>query len=101
MDRVVQVHNALNLIPEILFLTVNYIDRFLSTKHVSIKKLLLVGVTALFLTAKYEGRSYPATKDIMQIAGISYSINDLKKAKRFMLQQLNYNLGYPGPISFL
>ena len=30
MDWVVQVHSRFNLLPETLFLTVNYIDRFLS-----------------------------------------------------------------------
>ena len=42
------------LLPETLFLAVNIIDRFLTKRVVSLVKLQLVGVTAMFIAAKYE-----------------------------------------------
>ena len=54
MDWLVQVHGRFALLPETLFLTVNYVDRFLSAKIVSIGKLQLVGATALLIASKYE-----------------------------------------------
>jgi hypothetical protein len=39
---------------ETLFLTINYIDRMLSRIVVSRTKLQLVGITAMFVAAKYE-----------------------------------------------
>ncbi|KAG9956498.1 hypothetical protein KCU78_g24749, partial [Aureobasidium melanogenum] len=54
MDWMIQVHTRFTLLPETLFLAVNYIDRFLSCKVISLGKLQLVGATAIFLAAKYE-----------------------------------------------
>ena len=65
MDWVIQVHHRFNLLPETLFLTVNYIDRFLSCKIVSLGKLQLVGATAIFIAAKYEEINCPSTRDCL------------------------------------
>jgi hypothetical protein len=53
IDWVVQVHGQLALLPEVLFLAVNYIDRFLTHKIVSICKLQLVAVAAILIASKY------------------------------------------------
>ena len=68
IDWVVQVHQRFNLLPETLFLTVNYIDRFLSCKIVSLGKLQLVGATAIFVAAKYEEVQCPTISEIIFMA---------------------------------
>jgi hypothetical protein len=101
MDWVVQVHQRFNLLPETLFLTVNYIDRFLSVKIVSLGKLQLVGATAIFLAAKYEEVNCPTIQEIIYMVDNGYSADELIKAERFMLSMLQFELGWPGPMSFL
>ncbi|SMR47666.1 unnamed protein product [Zymoseptoria tritici ST99CH_3D1] len=101
MDWVVQVHQRFNLLPETLFLTVNYIDRFLSVKIVSLGKLQLVGATAIFLAAKYEEVNCPTIQEIIYMVDNGYSAEELIKAERFMLSMLQFELGWPGPMSFL
>jgi hypothetical protein len=101
MDWLVQVHMRFNLLPETLFLTINYIDRFLSLKAVSIGKLQLVGATALLIAAKYEEINCPSLEEIVFMVDGSYSVEEILKAERFMLSMLGFELGWPGPMSFL
>ncbi|ETS80125.1 hypothetical protein PFICI_07654 [Pestalotiopsis fici W106-1] len=101
MDWVIQVHGRFNLLPETLFLAVNFIDRFLSVKVVSLGKLQLVGATALFLAAKYEEINCPSVQEIVYMVENSYSVDEILKAERYMLSMLNFDLGFPGPMSFL
>ncbi|KAL7949108.1 cyclin-like protein [Trichoderma barbatum] len=101
MDWLVQVHHRFNLLPETLFLTVNYIDRFLSCKIVSIGKLQLVGATAILVASKYEEINCPSLDEIVYMVDGGYTTEDILKAERFMLSMLGFELGWPGPMSFL
>ncbi|KAK4203302.1 putative G2/mitotic-specific cyclin-3 [Triangularia verruculosa] len=101
MDWLVQVHHRFCLLPETLFLTVNYIDRFLSVKIVSLGKLQLVGATALFVAAKYEEINCPSVQEIVYMVDSGYNVDEILKAERFMLSMLQFELGWPGPMSFL
>jgi len=101
MDWLVQVHNRFTLLPETLFLAVNYVDRFLSAKVVSLGKLQLVGATALFVAAKYEEINCPSVQEIVYMVDGAYTGDEVLKAERFMLSMLQFELGWPGPMSFL
>jgi G2/mitotic-specific cyclin 3/4 len=101
MDWLVQVHNRFGLLPETLFLTVNYIDRFLSQKIVSIGKLQLVGATAILVASKYEEINCPSLGEIVYMVDNGYTADEVLKAERFMLSMLSFELGWPGPMSFL
>jgi G2/mitotic-specific cyclin 3/4 len=101
MDWLIQVHHRFNLLPETLFLCVNYIDRFLSCKVVSLGKLQLVGATAIFIAAKYEEINCPSIQEIVYMVDHGYSVDEILKAERFMLTMLGFELGWPGPMSFL
>lgn len=101
MDWIVQIHGRFQLLPETLFLTANYIDRFLSVKVVSLGKLQLVGITALFLASKYEEINCPSIAEVVYMVDSGYSAEEILKAERFMLTMLQFELGWPGPMSFL
>jgi G2/mitotic-specific cyclin 3/4 len=101
MEWVIQVHTRFTLLPETLFLAVNCIDRFLSTKIVSVGKLQLVGATAIFIAAKYEEINCPSIQEIVYMVDGGYSADEILKAERFMLSMLAFELGWPGPMSFL
>ncbi|KAL7274061.1 B-type cyclin [Rhizina undulata] len=101
MDWIIQVHHRFNLLPETLFLCANYIDRFLSSKVVSLGKLQLVGATALFVAAKYEEINCPSVHEIVYMVDGGYTAEEILKAERFMLSMLQFELGFPGPMSFL
>ncbi|KAE9964434.1 hypothetical protein BLS_008374 [Venturia inaequalis] len=101
MDWLIQVHARFQLLPETLFLAVNYVDRFLSCKVVSLGKLQLVGATAIFVAAKYEEINCPSVQEIVYMVDGGYTVDEILKAERFMLSMLQFELGWPGPMSFL
>lgn len=101
VDWVVQVHQRFNLLPETLFLTINYIDRFLSRRRVSLSRFQLVGAVALFIAAKFEEINCPTVREVAYMADNAYSIEDFLKAERFMIDVLEFDMGWPGPMSFL
>ena len=101
MDWLVQVHQRFNLLPETLFIAVNYIDRFLSCKVVSLGTLQLVGATAILLASKYEEINCPSLQEIVYMVDQGYTMEEVMKAERFMLTMLRWELGWPGPMSFL
>ncbi|KAI5967595.1 CLB4 [Candida theae] len=101
IDWVVQVHGKFNLLPETLFLTVNYIDRFLSKRKVSLSRFQLVGAVAFFIAAKYEEINCPTVQEVAFMADNAYTIDEFLKAERFMVDVLEFDMGWPGPMSFL
>lgn len=101
VDWVVQVHQRFNLLPETLFLTVNYIDRFLSRRRVSLSRFQLVGAVALFIAAKFEEINCPTVREVAYMADNAYTVDEFLKAERFMIDVLEFDMGWPGPMSFL
>ncbi|KAJ1974678.1 B-type cyclin [Dimargaris verticillata] len=101
VDWLVQVHWRFCLLPETLFLCVNYIDRFLSHKAVSLEKLQLVGATALLIAAKFEEIHVPSISDFVYMVDNAYTCDEIMKAERFMISLLGFDLAFPGPMSFL
>ncbi|KAJ1733864.1 B-type cyclin [Coemansia sp. Benny D160-2] len=101
VEWLVQVHHRFNLLPETLHLSINFVDRFLSAKEIYVNKLQLVGAVALLVAAKYEEIRIPSVKDIEYMVEKNYGEDEILRAERFMLRMLNFDLGWPGPLSFL
>lgn len=101
IHRHMEFHDDMEYSPETLFLCVNYIDRFLSVKSISSGKLQLVGMTALCLAIEYEdGYSLPV-RSVVDLIGGCHSIDEVLLAEGLMLETLQFDLGWPGPIGFL
>ncbi|KAF9927893.1 G2/mitotic-specific cyclin [Modicella reniformis] len=101
IDWLAEVHYKFKLLPETLFLSVNVIDRFLSLRAVSMAKLQLVGVTALFIAAKYEEVMAPSVQNFIFMADGGFKDKEILQAERYMLQTLGFQLSYPSPMNFL
>ena len=101
VDWLVEVHLKFKLMPETLFLAINLIDRFLSVRVVSMNRLQLVGITAMFIAAKYEEIYAPSVTQFVYIADGGYSVQEMLTAERYMLSVLNFNLQFPSPLNFL
>ena len=101
IDWLIEVHTRFHLLPETIFLAVNIIDRFLSTRVVELEKLQLVGVTAMFIASKYEEVLSPHVGNFKHVADDGFSEEEILKAERFVLAALNYDLSYPNPMNFL
>lgn len=101
VDWLIEVHTRFHLLPETLFLAVNIIDRFLSTKAVQLDRLQLVGVTAMFIASKYEEVLSPHVANFRHVADDGFTEAEILSAERYVLTALNYDLSYPNPMNFL
>ena len=101
VDWLIEVHTRFHLLPETIFLAINIIDRFLSSRIVQLEKLQLVGITAMFIASKYEEVLSPHVQNFKHVADDGFTEEEILKAERFVLETLNYDLSYPNPMNFL
>lgn len=101
IDWLIEVHQKFSLLPETLFLAINILDRFLSHKIAQLAKLQLVGVTAMFIAAKYEEVLSPHVANFAYVTDTQCSEADILSAERYILATLDYDLSYPNPMNFL
>ena len=82
VDWLVEVAEEYNLVPETLFLTVNYIDRFLSSNAiVDPSKLQLVGVACMLIASKLEEIYPPEISEFVYITNSTYTGDEVRHSK--------------------
>ncbi|KAF6002257.1 hypothetical protein F1559_003445 [Cyanidiococcus yangmingshanensis] len=101
IDWLVDVHERFRLVPEVLYLTVNLIDRFLSECAVARQKLQLVGVTAMLIASKYEEIYAPEVRDFVYISDRAYEREEILHMEAVMLNILKFDLTVPSALKFL
>lgn len=101
LNWLVQVHEKFNLLQETLYLAVNIMDRFLSHTEIALDKFHLVGSTCLFIASKYEEINCIVLKDLLKILDDEYTESQVIRAERYILCALEFELGWPGPMSYL
>ena len=78
VDWLVEVAEEYKLLPQTLYLTINYIDRFLSVMSVLRGKLQLVGTACMLVAAKYEEIYPPDVSDFVFITDDTYTTKQVK-----------------------
>ena len=73
VDWLVEVAEEYKLLPQTLYLTINYIDRFLSAMSVLRGKLQLVGTACMLVAAKFEEIYPPEVSDFVYITDDTYT----------------------------
>lgn len=101
IDWLVEVHLKFKLMIETLYLTVNVIDRFLEKETITRNKLQLVGVTAMFLSSKYEEIYAPECRDFVYISDKAYTREQILAMEGDVLAKLNFQLTTPNAYVFL
>ena len=102
VDWLLQVHLRYHMLPETLWIAVNIVDRFLTKRTVSLLKLQLVGVTAMFIAAKYEEILAPSVEEFVTMTEKGYSKEEILKGERIMLQTLEFRIShYCSPYSWV
>jgi len=102
-DWMVEVHQQFTLLQETLFLSIAILDRYmqLQAQTVARRKLQLVGVTAMFIAAKYEEMYAPEIGDFVYITDNAYSESEIRAQEVEMIKHLNFSLERPLPLHFL
>ena len=103
IDWMVSVHQQFELSQETLFLSVNYLDRYLQSQVETTPRdqLQLVGVTAMFLACKVEEIYLPSIEDFVYSTDNAYTEAELRAMEIKMINVLNFDLNSPIPLSFL
>ena len=78
VDWLVEVAEEYKLLPQTLYLTINYIDRFLSVMSVLRGKLQLVGTACMLVAAKFEEIYPPDVSDFVFITDDTYTTKQVK-----------------------
>lgn len=79
VDWLVEVAEEYRLVPETLYLTINYIDRFLSSKVIiDPSKLQLVGVSCMLIASKIEEIYPPEISEFVYITNSTYTTDQVK-----------------------
>lgn len=101
VDWFVDVHRKFRLSPESLYLSVNILDRYLSSAIVSRSKLQLVGVTALLIASKYEDIYPPEVRDCVYMTDRAFTAQDVLDTEVQILETLGYMISAPTAFPFL
>ncbi len=101
INWMIEVHHKFKLEPQTMHLTVNYLDRFLSKKTISRKKLQLIGCTAMLVASKYEEIYPPEAADFVYVSDHSFTKNELFQTEGVMINTLSFNLTFPSSLVFL
>ncbi|KAK8792011.1 hypothetical protein WA158_005388 [Blastocystis sp. Blastoise] len=95
IDWIIEIINDFHIRNETLFLTVNYIDRFLSLKPINRNQLQLLGCACLSLAAKYEECSPPRLSQIIYMTVNTYTIQQLRDYEVEVMNTLQFKFTAP------
>lgn len=104
INWMVEVVQEFKLQTETLFLAISYIDRYLShikNKNLFRSRLQLVGVSAIFLAAKFEEIRPPNISKIIFIADYTYTKPEVLAMEWRIFNVLEFRLIQPTPLTFL
>lgn len=95
INWLVSIHRYLKLLSETLHLAVSLIDRFLNKKSVSKYQLQLLGVTSLYLAAKYEEIYPPEFSKFLKICENAYSKTQVILMEKEILKVVDFRINVP------
>ncbi|XP_004491216.1 G2/mitotic-specific cyclin S13-7 [Cicer arietinum] len=101
VDWLIEVHRKFELMPETFYLTLNIVDRFLSTKVVPRNELQLVGISSMLIASKYEEIWAPEVNDFVIISDSAYVREQVLIMEKTILRNLEWYLTVPTPYVFL
>ncbi|KAL5144970.1 Cyclin-A2-2 [Glycine soja] len=101
VDWLVEVSEEYKLVPDTLYLTVNLIDRYLSTRLIQKQRLQLLGVTCMLIASKYEEICAPRVEEFCFITDNTYSKEEVLKMEREVLDLVHFQLSVPTIKTFL
>ncbi|KAJ0025262.1 hypothetical protein Pint_08125 [Pistacia integerrima] len=101
IDWLVEVAEEYKLVPETLFLTVNYVDRYLSGNVINRQKLQLLGVSCLMIAAKYEEICAPQVEEFCYVTDHTYSKEEVLQMESAVLNYLKFEMTVPTAKCFL
>ena len=101
IDWIVEVHYKWMQQAEALYLTVNLVDRFLEREVAKIKELQLIGITAMYISSKFEDVKPLRLSELVYITDNTYTEQEVLITEKQMLTTLEFDLVVPSSYRFL
>ncbi|XP_017122145.1 G2/mitotic-specific cyclin-A [Drosophila elegans] len=101
IDWLVEVSEEYKLDTETLYLSVFYLDRFLSLMAVVRSKLQLVGTAAMYIASKYEEIYPPDVGEFVFLTDDSYTKAQVLRMEQVILKILSFDLCTPTAYVFI
>ncbi|MBA0693475.1 hypothetical protein Goari_003847 [Gossypium aridum] len=101
VDWLVEVAEEHKLVSDTLYMTVSYIDRFLSLNPLNRQRLQLLGVSSMLIASKYEEITPPNVEDFCSMTDNAYTKDEVVKMEADILKSLKFELGNPTVKTFL
>ncbi|RCV18646.1 hypothetical protein SETIT_3G318600v2 [Setaria italica] len=96
-----EVAEEYRLVPDTLYLTVNYIDRYLSCNKISRQRLQLLGVACMLIAAKREEICAPQAEEFCYITDNTYIRDEVLEMEASVLNCLKFETSAPTAKCFL
>ncbi|KAA0058798.1 cyclin-A2-4-like [Cucumis melo var. makuwa] len=101
VDWLVEVSEEYKLVPDTLYLTVFFIDWFLSQNYIERQKLQLLGISCMLIASKYEEICAPRVEDFCFITDSTYTKEEVLNMEGQILKHMGFQLSAPTAKSFL
>ncbi|PWA43688.1 cyclin A1,1 [Artemisia annua] len=101
IDWLVEVAEEYRLVPDTLYLTINYIDRFLSGNLMDRQRLQLLGVACMMIASKYEEICAPQVEEFCYITDNTYFKDEVLEMESSVLNFLKFEMTAPTVRCFL
>nr|ODN96746.1 cyclin [Cryptococcus depauperatus CBS 7855] len=103
IDFIIEVHQQFRLRPEVLFLAMNIVDRYISKRVVYKKHYQLVGCTALWIAAKFEDAKdkVPLVHELSEMCCKAYDESAFIQMEGHVLSTIGWTLGHPSGEAWL
>ncbi|URD89323.1 Cyclin, N-terminal domain [Musa troglodytarum] len=95
IQKDINVAEEYRLVPDTLYLTVNYIDRYLSGNEINRQRLQLLGVSCMLIAAKYEEICAPQVEEFCYITDNTYFKDEVLQMEADVLKYLKYEMTAP------
>lgn len=100
IDWMVEVCYKFRCDPKVIYLAVNYMDRYLSVRKIKRTKLQLVATTAMWIASKYEDELPQSVATFAFMTDGYCSASDIQKFERSLLRCLSHDISVPTPCEF-
>jgi cyclin A len=74
------------------FLSINYLDRFLSVIPIHRHRLQLLGLTCLLIAAKFNEQNHPEIEELIDAADGSFCKAEMLKMEEYVLNALSFKV---------
>lgn len=97
IDFIVEIHQQFRLRPEVLYLAVNIVDRYVSRRVVYKKHYQLVGCAALWIAAKFEDSKerVPLVREFYDMCCGAYEQSAFIQMEGHILTTIQWTIGHP------